>query len=41
MADPERPAAGRPTQFSMSDNDANLNDNIENDLQVRCLPKTN
>lgn len=41
MADGERPASGRPIKFSMSDNEANYNVQIENDLLKRCLPKTN
>ncbi|MEZ4416408.1 MAG: RagB/SusD family nutrient uptake outer membrane protein [Gemmatimonadota bacterium] len=40
MSDPERPATGRPTKFSMSDNEAVLNANIPNDLAQRCLPKS-
>ncbi len=40
MNDPERPGANRPTKFSMSDTEANLNPNIADDLAQRCLPKT-
>ena len=38
MNDPERPGSGRPTKFSMSDTEANLNPNIADDLAQRCLP---
>jgi hypothetical protein len=41
MNDPERPAIGRPTKFSMSDTEALYNNNIADDLGQRCLPKTN
>ena len=41
MNDPERPASGRPTKFSMSDTEALYNNNIADDLAQRCLPKTN
>ena len=41
MNDPERPASGRPTKFSMTDTEALNNPNIEDDLQKRCLPRTN
>lgn len=38
LADAERPASGRPTKFSMSDDEPTVNPNIVNDLLVRCLP---
>ena len=38
LADGERPAAGRPTQFSMTDSEATYNPQIVNDLNQRCLP---
>lgn len=38
--DPERPAVGRPTKFSMSDSEAVFNNQIENDVTKRCLPTT-
>lgn len=41
MNDPERPATGRPTLFSMSNTEALYNNNIADDLAQRCLPKTN
>ncbi|HUF71061.1 MAG TPA: RagB/SusD family nutrient uptake outer membrane protein [Longimicrobiales bacterium] len=41
MADPERPAVGRPIKFSMSDSEALLNNQIADDLAQRCLPRTN
>jgi hypothetical protein len=41
MNDAERPATGRPTKFSMTDTEALNNPNIADDLQQRCLPKTN
>ena len=41
MNDPERPASGRPTKFSMTDTEAVNNPNIDDDLQKRCLPRTN
>jgi hypothetical protein len=41
MNDPERPAAGRPTKFSMSDTEALYNNNIADDLGQRCLPRAN
>ena len=40
LADGERPGTGRPTKFSMSDDEAVVNANIQNDLTARCLPKT-
>lgn len=40
LNDPERPAAGRPTKFSMTNDEALYNPNIENDLAKRCLPKS-
>lgn len=39
MNDPERPAAGRPTKFSMDSGEALLNPEIVDDLAVRCLPR--
>ncbi|MDH3225286.1 MAG: RagB/SusD family nutrient uptake outer membrane protein, partial [Gemmatimonadota bacterium] len=39
LADSERPAAGRPTKFSMTQDEAVVNANIQNDLTSRCLPK--
>jgi hypothetical protein len=39
MNDPERPAAGRPTKFSMDSEEALLNPEIVDDLAVRCLPR--
>lgn len=41
MDDPERPGSGRPVKFSMTDTEAVNNPNIDDDLQKRCLPKTN
>jgi len=41
MDDPERPASGRPTKFSMSDTEALNNPNIADDLAQRCLPRSN
>jgi hypothetical protein len=41
MADPERPATGRPIKFSMSDTEALLNNQVADDLAQRCLPRTN
>jgi hypothetical protein len=41
MNDPERPASGRPVKFSMSDNEALNNPEIEDLLTARCLPVTN
>ena len=38
LADGERPGAGRPTKFSMTNDEAVVNANIQNDLTVRCLP---
>jgi len=38
--DPERPANGRPTKFSLTDTEPTYNPNIDNDLAVRCLPTT-
>jgi len=38
--DPERPANGRPTQFSLTDTEPTYNAQITNDLASRCLPKT-
>ena len=38
--DSERPAAGRPTKWSMTDTEPTYNANINNDLLQRCLPKT-
>jgi len=38
MGDAERPGGDRPTKFSMSDTEANLNPNIADDLAQRCLP---
>ncbi|NNF29260.1 MAG: RagB/SusD family nutrient uptake outer membrane protein [Gemmatimonadetes bacterium] len=40
LADSERPATGRPVKFSMTDSEATVNANIQNDLTVRCLPTT-
>ncbi|MDH5759339.1 MAG: RagB/SusD family nutrient uptake outer membrane protein [Gemmatimonadota bacterium] len=40
MADSERPSSGRPTKFPMSNEEANDNPNIDNDLLQRCLPRT-
>lgn len=40
LNDADRPAAGRPTKFSMTDDEALYNAGIENDLAQRCLPKT-
>ena len=39
LADPERPASGRPTKFSMSGAEALYNPNITDDLAQRCLPR--
>lgn len=36
--DPDRPASGRPTKFPMSYNEALYNTNVEDDLNIRCLP---
>jgi hypothetical protein len=36
--DSERPTAGRPSMFPMSDTEALYNDLIEDNLTVRCLP---
>ena len=36
--DPDRPAADRPTKFPMSYNEALYNANVEDDLNIRCLP---
>lgn len=38
LNDIERPAAGRPTKFSMTDTEATYNPQINNDLAQRCLP---
>ena len=38
LNDAERPGAGRPTKFSMSDTEALYNANVDNDLLKRCLP---
>ena len=38
LNDPERPGAGRPLKFSMTDTEATYNPSIENDLAQRCLP---
>ncbi len=40
LDDNERPGAGRPTKFTMSDSEALFNDSIENDLTKRCAPKS-
>lgn len=40
LNDPERPGSGRPTKFSLSDTEALYNDNVENELTQRCLPKS-
>ncbi len=39
LNDPERPAIGRPTKFTLSDQEALYNDNIESDLTKRCIPR--
>lgn len=41
MNDGERPASGRPIKFTLSDTEALYNNNINDDLAQRCLPKTN
>jgi SusD family len=41
MDDPERPASGRPIKFSMSSTEALYNNQINDDLAQRCLPRTN
>ena len=38
LNDGERDATGRPTQFSMTDTEAVVNAQIDNDLAQRCLP---
>ena len=37
--DPERPGAGRPTQFSGSTSEAQYNDMVDDDEALRCFPK--
>lgn len=39
LNDPERPGAGRPTKFTLSDQEALYNNNIESDLTKRCIPR--
>lgn len=39
LEDRERPGAGRPTKFTMTDSEPLYNDNIDNDLTKRCAPK--
>ena len=38
LADGERPGAGRPTKFTMTEDEPVVNPNIVNDLLQRCLP---
>ena len=39
MNDEDRPAAGRPTKFSLTQSEATYNPEINDDLAQRCLPK--
>jgi len=39
LDDSERSGAGRPTKFTLSDQEALYNDNIKSDLAARCIPR--
>lgn len=40
LNDDERPGSGRPTKFTLSDQEALYNDNIESQLTARCIPRS-
>ncbi len=39
LNDSERPGTGRPTKFTLSDQEALYNDNIKSELTARCIPR--
>lgn len=39
LNDSERPGVGRPTKFTLSDQEALYNDNIKSELTARCIPR--
>ena len=36
----QRPSVGRPTQFTLTDTEAVVNNQIDNDLAQRCIPRS-
>lgn len=40
LSDSERPGVGRPTKFTLSDQEALYNDNIKSELTARCIPRS-